>query len=84
MTKKQFDFEKLSNLKPKKTEATLDAEKAVESIHKKPQDKERVKRVTLDLPFSVYTAIRKKTIDEDQTLKDYFLRLAEKNLEEEC
>ena len=54
----------------------LDAEKAVQKIHNAKPEKEWVKRVTIDLPFSVYAEIRKKTVDEDITLKDFFIGLA--------
>ena len=83
MGKEELDFGKLGSVnKPtfKKTELPLDAEKAVQKIHSTKTEKERVKRVTIDLPFSVYTEIRKKTIDEDITLKDYFIGLAKNGL----
>ncbi|MCB0517386.1 MAG: hypothetical protein H6577_23700 [Lewinellaceae bacterium] len=75
MSKKDFDFEKLSSLKPKKAESQPDTEEAVKSIHEKVSGKEKVKRVTIDLPFSVYVDIRKKTIEKEITLKEYFLKL---------
>ncbi len=79
MSKDGLDFDKLeslTNLKPKKTESNSDMEKAVKSIHNEAPKKERVKRITIDLPFSVYVDIRKKIIEEEKTLKDYFLELA--------
>ena len=75
MSKKDLDFDKLPSLKPKKTETKTDPEQAVKSIHEKSPKKEKVKRVTIDLPFSVYVEIRKKVIEEEITLKDYFLNL---------
>ena len=83
MSKKELDFHKLelnSQLKVKKAETNLDAEKAIQSIHETKPEKERVKRITIDLPFSVYVEIRKKIIEEEKTLKDYFLNLARKDL----
>ena len=58
MSKKDLDFDKLSSLKPKKTKAKADPEHAVKSIHTKTSEKEKVKRITIDLPFSVYVALQ--------------------------
>lgn len=80
MKKKDLDFDKLSSLKPKKAELKADPEQAVKSIHTKGLEKEKTKRITIDLPFSVYVDIRKKVIEEEMTLKDYFLALAKENL----
>lgn len=55
-------------------------EKAVKSIHQTQKSSERNKRVTIDLPISLYKKIHGKTIEEEITLKDYFLTLAEKDL----
>lgn len=81
MSKKELDFGKLeTKLKVKKTE-TVNTEKAVQLIHdEKPVEKEKLKRVTLDLPFSVYVDIRKKTVENEQTLRDYFINLAIEDL----
>lgn len=84
MSKKELDFDKLGSLKklkPKKAESNIDTDKAVKNIHTEKKEKERVKRITLDLPFSVYADVRKKIIDEEKTLKDYFTELARKDLE---
>ena len=80
MSKKDIDFEKLGNLKTKKAESIADTEEAVKLIHTEQPKKEKVKRVTIDLPFSVYVDIRKKIIEEEKTLKDYFLTLATDDL----
>ena len=80
MSKKELDFGKLDpKLKAKKTE-TLNSEKAVQSIHAEKTEKEKLKRITLDLPFSVYVDVRTKIISEEKTLKDYFIELARKDL----
>jgi hypothetical protein len=84
MSKNDFDLDKLESFKKltlKKTETKADPEGAVQAIHTKPKEKERVKRVTIDLPYSTYVEIRKKIIEEEKTLKDYFLDLAVSNLE---
>ena len=81
MSKEELDFGKLgSGNKPtiKKPEMNIDPEKAVQEIHNHKPEKERVKRVTIDLPFSVYVEIKKKIIDEESTMKDYFIRLIKK------
>ena len=80
MTRKELDFNKLSSLKPKKAESPIDSDKAVNTIHHKETEKEKVKRVTIDLPFLLYADIRRKLIDNKQTLKDYFMTLAKKDL----
>jgi hypothetical protein len=64
----------------KKPAIDLDAEKAIQSIHNREPEKERTKRITIDLPFSLYVDIRKKTVEEEITLKDYFMGLATKDL----
>lgn len=80
MSKKELDFDKLSSLKPNKPEKKTDHEQAVKSIHSKGVGKEKVKRITIDLPFSLYVDIRKKTIEQESTLKDYFLNLVEESM----
>ena len=79
MSKKDLDFNKLSSLKPKKTEIKTDPEQLVKTIHNKVVEKEKIKRITIDLPFSVYIDIRKKTIEEEKTLKNYFLTLVRRD-----
>ena len=80
MSKKELDFGKLEpKLKAKKTE-TLNSEKAVQSIHAEKTEKEKLKRITIDLPFSLYVDIRNKIVVEERTLRDYFINLAEKDL----
>ena len=84
MTKKDIDFEKLElpkNLKVKKSETNVDADKAIKSIHDSRGEKEKTKRITIDLPFSIYVKVRKKVIEEEKTLKDYFLGLVVEELE---
>lgn len=85
MSKKEIDFEKLElpkNLKVKKSETDLDADKAIKSIHDSQVEKEKTRRVTIDIPFSIYVQIRKKIVEEEKTLKGYFISLAVKELEE--
>ncbi|MEM7371774.1 MAG: hypothetical protein AAF587_24375 [Bacteroidota bacterium] len=85
MGKKELDLQKLDlgNKKVvKKDSLTQDSmETAVKSIHSPANSKERSKRVTIDLPVSLYKRIRNKTIEEEITLKDYFMSLSEKDLE---
>jgi hypothetical protein len=85
MSKKEIDFEKLEpnqKLKIKKPETDLDTDKAVKSIHDVKVEKEKTRRITIDIPFSLYVDVRKKVIEEEKTLKDYFLRLAINDLEQ--
>ena len=84
MSKKEFNLEKLEpigKLKVKKAEPKLNTENAIESIHQKEPQKEKVKRITIDFPFSLYVDIRKKTVEEEITLKDYFVALATKDIQ---
>ncbi|MEO0898682.1 MAG: hypothetical protein AAFY71_19875 [Bacteroidota bacterium] len=83
MSKKDLDFGKLdlSQKKPIKRTPTPSekTEAAVKSIHK-PKPKERLKRITIDFPISTYKQIRAKTIEEEMTLKEYFIGLVERDL----
>ena len=85
MSKKELDLQKLDlgNKKVVKRDSlTQDSlETAVKSIHNPAASKERTKRVTIDLPVSLYKRIRNKTIEEEITLKDYFMNLSEQDLE---
>lgn len=83
MSKKELDFGKLDmKKKPEviKSSTSLDTEKAIELIHNQSEEKERTKRVTIDLPFSLYVEIKKKIVEEEKTMKDYFIELADKNV----
>jgi hypothetical protein len=65
-------------------------EKAVEEIHvgqgakaladEKKKEIEPTKRTTVDIPVSLHKLICKHLVDKDQTLRDYFLELARKDL----
>lgn len=81
MSKKDIDFGKLDRKKKpevKKVDTSLDTEKAIELIHQLPQEKERTKRITIDLPFSLYVEIKTKIVEEEKTMKGYFIELAMK------
>ena len=92
MAKKKIDYSKLqlgskkSIRKPKEEKLTV-ADVAVQKIHKEAEvelpavvEKERTKRVTLDIPISLHAEIRKKTFDMGITMKKYFLDLAKEDL----
>lgn len=92
MAKKNIDYSKLqlgskkSIRKPKEEKQTV-ADVAVQKIHQQPEvkpsvvkEKERTKRVTLDIPISLHAEIRKKTFDMGITMKKYFLDLAKEDL----
>lgn len=91
MAKKNIDYSKLqlgskkTIRKPAEAKPTS-ADAAVQQIHKaaeeviKPIEKERTKRVTLDIPISLHAEIRKKTFDMGITMKKYFLDLAKEDL----
>ena len=85
MSKKELDLQKLDlgNKKGiRRHNLTQDSmETAVNSIHSPVKSQERTKRVTIDLPVSLYKRIRNKTIEEEITLKDYFMSLSEEDLE---
>lgn len=83
MSKKDLDFGKL-DLSPKKpikrtSTPSEKTETAVKSIHQ-PKPQERIKRITIDFPISTYKQIRAKTIEEEMTLKEYFIGLVERDL----
>ena len=92
MAKKKIDYSKLqlgnkkSIRKPKEERPTA-ADVAVQKIHQQAEveppavvEKERTKRVTLDIPISLHAEIRKKTFDMGITMKKYFLDLAREDL----
>jgi len=92
MAKKKIDYSKLQLgnkkriTKPSERE-TEETDKAVQQIHKEEmqqapakKEKERTKRVTLDIPISLHAEIRKKTFDMGTTMKKYFLDLAREDL----
>lgn len=95
MAKKNIDYSKLQLgtkkvvRKPKVVEKPTPADIAVQQIHQQPvveesapfkKEKERTKRVTLDIPISLHAEIRKKTFDMGITMKQYFLDLARADL----
>lgn len=58
-------------------------EPAISQIHNPVSEKpvaESTKRTTVDIPESLHKKIKKKLVDKDQTIKDYFLELAAKDL----
>ncbi|OLY95612.1 hypothetical protein SAMN05444008_13015 [Cnuella takakiae] len=65
-------------------------ETAVQKIHEQPENgagdskpkkqEEVTRRTTLDIPESLHKAIKRRLIDNGQTIKDYFLDLAKKDL----
>jgi len=92
MAKKNIDYSKLqlgnkkSIRKPKDKPQPI-ADVAVQQIHQQQdaelpivEEKERTKRVTLDIPISLHAEIRKKTFDMGITMKKYFLDLAKEDL----
>ena len=79
MSKKDIDFGKLA-LNQEEPEKKIDVEEVVALIHNEQLEKERTKRITIDIPFSLYVDVRTKVVKEEMTLKDYFLGLATKDL----
>lgn len=78
MSKKDIDFGKLA-LDQEVKQEQVDVEEAVALIHDEEPEKERTKRITIDIPFSLYVEVRTKVVQEEKTLKDYFLGLARKD-----
>jgi hypothetical protein len=80
--------ELVKEVNPKPALASI--EKAIEEIHpaavqKPPADEKKkewepTKRTTVDIPVSLHKTISKHLVDKDQTLRDYFLELAKKDL----
>ena len=81
MGKKELNLESLARPKIRKAKSSINTDKIIDSIHQKEQEKERMKRITIDLPFSLYVDIRKQIIEEERTLKDYFVELAINDLQ---
>ena len=97
MAKDKTDYSKLTlgKKKPIKKEApkTPDLDRVVEQIHQpsvvatnsvsppKP-DPVPTKRITLDIPIPLHRKVRNRAYDLDVPMKQYFLMLAEKDLEE--
>lgn len=62
----------------KKTDKNIeDTEKAVSKIH---SSQGKQKRITLDIPQHLHTEIKIKTFRQGITLREYFLNLAEADL----
>ncbi|MEO1518954.1 MAG: hypothetical protein AAFV95_28320 [Bacteroidota bacterium] len=80
MSKKDIDFGKLALTQEEPIEK-IDVEEAVALIHNEQPEKERTKRITIDIPFSLYVDVRTKVVIEEKTLKDYFLGLARKDMQ---
>ena len=80
MSKKDIDFGKLALTQEEPIEK-IDVEEAVALIHNEQPEKERTKRITIDIPFSLYVDVRTKVVMEEKTLKDYFLGLARKDMQ---
>lgn len=85
-TTKKLDTSKLT-LGTKKDvvkNQTINIESAIDQIHSSEINNkpvaEATKRTTLDIPESLHKKIKRKLIDKDQTIKDYFLELASKDL----
>lgn len=64
-------------------------ESAIQQIHEKPEGRgeaarpvyqEPTKRTTLDIPESLHKEIKRHLIDRGETIKDYLLNLAKKDL----
>ncbi|MEM9921698.1 MAG: hypothetical protein AAF990_26585 [Bacteroidota bacterium] len=79
MSKKDIDFGKLV-LTQEELQEKVDVEEAVALIHNEQLEKERTKRITIDIPFSLYVDVRTKVVKKEMTLKDYFLGLVTKDL----
>jgi hypothetical protein len=58
---------------------TADADKAVHKIHTA-LSQGKIKRVTVDFPDTVHTAMKLKTVNTDVTIRDYILNLVAKDL----
>ncbi|MEL6257322.1 MAG: hypothetical protein AAFR87_35340, partial [Bacteroidota bacterium] len=65
----------------RKTTSCMDIDKTIDFIHHKEPELEKVKKISVDFPISLYKRVKSKAIEEEITLKGYFLRLVEKDLE---
>jgi len=88
MSTTKTDFNKLVQKReiPGGAKEANDIESAIKKIHddtknEEPVDKEKTTRVSVDTPVSIIKLIKRKMLDKDiQTLRDYFLELAKKDL----
>lgn len=89
-TAKKLDKNKLTSVLPQKKEVIKKKEDdIVQQIHEPPPHsngtavpavKEPITRVTLDVPDSVYRAMKKHIVDTEETQRDYILRLLKVDL----
>ena len=78
MSKKDLNLNKLQltqKLSPVKPLSTDIEEQAIQTIHEKLPQKEKTKRITIDLPFSVYVDVKTRALEQEKTLKDFFISL---------
>ena len=68
--------------KPENDSSMNNIESIVEKIHKPADEKEKTgtKRTTIDLPKPIHKAINLHLLENDLTMKDYFIGLAKKDL----
>lgn len=83
---KQID---LSGLKkqPLKKQLHTKVEEVVNAIHRESRaleedSKEPIKRITLDLPASLHTKLKLRTVTEQTTIRNFVLQILEQVLED--
>lgn len=90
MAKKQFDDDLISSssfkrIQKKQLPDETEAEKVVKQVHTKKRGRtktntEKTVRYTIDIPETVYKALRHKVVDEGGTMKDYMMKVLKKDL----
>jgi hypothetical protein len=81
---KQIDLSGLKKQPIKKTSAPK-IEDVVHAIHRTPEpveEKEVIKRITLDLPASLHTRLKLRTVQEQTTIRNFVLQIIEQVLED--
>lgn len=81
---KQIDLSGLKKQPIKKTAASK-VEEVVHAIHHMPEpveEKEALKRITLDLPASLHTRLKLRTVQEQTTIRNFVLQILEQVLED--
>ncbi|MEZ4949691.1 MAG: hypothetical protein R2879_14735 [Saprospiraceae bacterium] len=57
------------------------AEKKIEPVYEDEEDKEPLKRVTLDLPASLHTKLKLRAVHDETTIRNFVIELLEAALD---
>lgn len=82
MAKDKTDLSKLlgQKLPVKKEEGPNPIDLAVRAIHSPSAKKDKLRRLTIDIPPDLHLEIKRRALDAGITMRDYFILLAERDL----